>query len=170
MLKVEDKLVVALAKERIFLCEWVETQFRPQPTEKQRKKGEFPEVPEQALKLLRLTFKSLSNSIKNSAMRDEDSNLMVKAWYSEHFDWANAMTTIQSPTSLVTAGSASFSQQFVPWGKDRTGQGGGGKGGQKRVAEEMLNNRDRGNPNQATKGARQGSDMVTIKVCSSSFC
>ena len=31
MLKVEDKLVVALAQERLFLCEWAESHFRPNP-------------------------------------------------------------------------------------------------------------------------------------------
>ena len=67
MLRVEDPLVVALAKERIFFCEWAESNYRPVASAKQRGKGDVPEVPEFALAILRSIFKSLSNSIKNNA-------------------------------------------------------------------------------------------------------
>ena len=88
MLKVEDPLVAALAQERIFLCEWAESNFRPTQSEKQRRKGVSLEVPEFALRILRCTFKSLSTKIKNAASKDEDSEMMVKAWYADHINWA----------------------------------------------------------------------------------
>ena len=80
ILKVEDVLVVALVQHRLFRCEWAESNFRPQANGKQKKSGDFPEVPDMALQILRLTFKSLSNKVKNAAMPDEEANLMVKAW------------------------------------------------------------------------------------------
>ena len=46
------------------------------------------EVPEFALHILRCTFKSLSTKIKQAASKDEDSEIMIKAWYSDHINWA----------------------------------------------------------------------------------
>ena len=126
MLKVEDKLVVALAKERLFLLEWAEAHFRPQHSEKQKKKGEFPEVPEAALKIVRLTFKSLSNKVKNAAMRDDDANLMVKAWYAEHFDWATTWASISTAEKQALLGPTAFHNSTTN----------GGRAGQKRPGEE----------------------------------
>ena len=133
MLKVEDPLVVALAQEHLFLCEWAEANFRPQANGKQKKVGDFPEVPETALKILRLTFKSLSNRVKHAAMRDEDSNLMVKAWYSEHIDWATTWLAIKIPITGQQSCRAlpPFRQQT--FAIEDTPNTGGGKGDSKRA-------------------------------------
>ena len=82
LLKVEDPIVVAMARERLFLCSWIEAQYRPQVSVKRRKTSETQEVAEHVLKVLRATFKSMSDKIKNAATRDTDAALMVKAWYS----------------------------------------------------------------------------------------
>ena len=136
MLKVEDKLVVALAKERLFLCEWIETNFRPQPTEKERKRGDIPEVPEQALRILRLAFKSLSNKVKHKVMKDEEANVLIKVCYAEHLDWATTWAHIQSDSrASFSAALAPVHNRGNPSG-DRSSIPSGGKGGgQKRQSE-----------------------------------
>ena len=82
MTRVDDPLVVALAEERIFLCEGAEIHFRPTQSDTMKKKGDAPELPLAALQFLRLTFKSLSNKIKQRMVlaAEEDANLMVKYW------------------------------------------------------------------------------------------
>ena len=99
MLRVEDPLVVALAMERIFLCEWAETTYRPMASAKERRKGDVPELPEFALAILRSVFKSLSNTIKNNANKNEDNELMIKAWYTEHITWATTWALIDKPAT-----------------------------------------------------------------------
>ena len=99
MLRVEDPLVVALAMERIFLCEWAETTYRPMASAKERRKGDVPEVPDFALTIPRSVFKSLSNTIKNNANKNEDNELMIKAWYTEHIAWATTWALIDKPAT-----------------------------------------------------------------------
>ena len=116
MLKVEDPLVVALAQERLFLCEWVESAYRPVTSEKQRRKGESPEVPEFALCILRGTFKSLSVKIKNGASQDQEADMMVKAWYADHISWATtwAMMEKRAPQLLAITAYGEPSQPTYP--------------------------------------------------------
>ena len=116
MLKVEDPLVVALAQERLLLCEWMELQFRPVCSDKNKKRLDPPEMPFQALNILRLTFKSLSNKVKTAALRDEDANLMIKFAYAEHFEWANSLA-IMSTANLVTSSLPGPSNPFNSKGK-----------------------------------------------------
>ena len=114
MLKVEDPLVVALAQERIFLCEWAESTFRPVLSEKQRKQGEFPEVPEFALRILRCTLKSLSVKIKNAAAKNQEAELMIKAWYADHINWATTWAMMEaSSITGPTMVSQPFSHQLL---------------------------------------------------------
>jgi len=101
MLKVEDPLVVALAQERLFLCDWAESAYRPVTSERQRRKGEFPEVPEFALRILRCTLKSLSVKIKNAASKDQEAEMMVKAWYADHISWATTWAMMEKASSAT---------------------------------------------------------------------
>ena len=101
MLKVDDTLVVALAQERLFLIEYFEAQFIPTPSEKQRKRGDYPEIPEFALHLLRATFKSLSTGIKTSAKKEPEAELLVKTFYQDHITWAMNWSLMVGPRSIA---------------------------------------------------------------------
>ena len=138
MLRVEDQLVVALAQERIFLCEWAENHFRPIASEKQRRKGEVLEVPEFALHILRCTFKSLSTKIKQAASKDEDSEILIKAWYSDHINWATTWAIMgqscgprakEQPLALTAHGEPRQPERAAAANKGKRGKGkDGGKG------------------------------------------
>ena len=113
MTRVEDNLVAALAKERLFLCEYMDAKYRPAPSEKQRKLGVFPELPDFALRILRCTLKSLSMKIKNAAAQNANADLMAKAWYSEHFAWATNWSVMQIVAQVPSA-SSSYQSQSSP--------------------------------------------------------
>lgn len=166
MLKVEDSLVAALAQERIFLCEWAESTFRPTLSEKQRRKSETPELPEFALRILRCTLKSLSTKIKNAASKDDDAEMMVKAWYADHINWATTWALMEHspapPTQqmqqhqerpkkqvlAITAHGEPRQPEFPPKGSGKRGKSNGG---------------DKGNLEQLAKVPRfeQPSPMIT---------
>jgi hypothetical protein len=169
MLKVEDKLVVALAQERLFLCEWAETHFRPQPSDKQRKRGDFPEVPEIALRILRATFKSLSAKVKNAALRDEDANLMVKVLYADHFEWAHSQILMK----MAESGRGAQVPRAEPWHMQASegrapGESfakGGKKGSKKRGPEVPSGSyRSSGSPQTARARRTDAEGKVTIVV------
>ena len=139
MLKVEDPLVVALAQERIFLCEWAESNFRPTISEKQRRKGDTPETPEFALRILRCIFKSLSSKIKNAASKDEDTDIMIKAWYADHITWATTWAAMDKPAASTMLpfsanGESRQQEQFPKGGGKRHKAKDGGKGSKTDVA------------------------------------
>ena len=114
MLKVEDGLVVALAQERLLLINYFENQFQPLQSEKQRKRGYSPELPEFGLHSLRATLKSLSTGIKASARKDNDADTLVKAFYQDHISWASKWTMMSvnpgAPTMNYSSPSPSSHQ------------------------------------------------------------
>ena len=58
-------------------------------------------------------------------MRDEEANIMVKAWYAEHFDWATTWAAIKANED---------NRSTIP---SISTTGSGGKGGQKRFGDEL---------------------------------
>jgi hypothetical protein len=128
MLKVEDPLVVALAQERLFLCEWAESAYRPVTSEKQRRKGEFPEVPEFALHILRGTLKSLSVKIKSGAAKDQEADMMVKAWYADHISWATTWAMMERSAPTPQLAITAYGEPRQPTLPAHTPKGFGKKG------------------------------------------
>ena len=109
--------------------------------------------------MLRLTFKSLSNKVKHVAMRDEDANMVIKAWYSEHFDWAAKWLAMKEPIRdlAMSRQPPQPRSQFVP-SADQSTINTGGKGPAKRAPEPEQSSR-------STKAARpdnsqSGGNMV----------
>ena len=65
--------------------------------------------------MLRCILKSLSLKIKNAATKDQESELMVKAWYAEHISWASgwAMMSIFPQVASQSSGPAHVSRAIT---------------------------------------------------------
>ena len=93
LLGIEDPLVVALAEERIWICRFFETYYRPPLNAVQKKKGDVVDLPLPALHLLRATFKSMSHKAKCATQLVESDVHLFKALYGEHMDWGSRFLT-----------------------------------------------------------------------------
>ena len=103
LLGMEDPLVVALAEERIWICRFFETYYRPPLNAVQKKKGEVFDLPLPALQLLRATFKSMSHKAKCAAQLCDSDLHLFKALYGEHMDWGSRFLSFHESASPYAA-------------------------------------------------------------------
>ena len=106
-----------MAKERLFLCEWIENKYRPASSLK-RKATEAPEVSEFALKILRAMFKSLSNKIKQAAIRNDDADMMIRTWYADHIEWASTWVHIKEASTSGASSSRPAQLALANWAQE----------------------------------------------------
>ena len=104
-----DMVVSALAKERLFLCDWIEKRNTPSQKRGSRLALGIPDAPYEATVWLRCLFRSMSLQIKSAAARNEEANMLVRMWYMDHLVVAHNMMY-----NMMVRSAASAAQMASP--------------------------------------------------------